>query len=177
MHEALLDNTSFSNCDLSHVVGLNSWRHEGPSWLDITTLLQSHRALSDAFLRRVGLPEELIAHLPSLLAEPVQFYSCFISYSSADSNFAGRLYEDLQARGIRCWYAPDRMSIGDRIRDTIKQSIRLHDKVIVVLSENSIQSNWVEDEVETALEKELETNRLLQSFAVVGEWGGVMLRA
>jgi uncharacterized protein YjbI with pentapeptide repeats len=161
LREAVLDNTLFGGCDLSHVVGLDSCWHEGPSWLDIATLLRSRRALSYAFLRQTGVPEVVITYLPSLLAEPVQFYSCFISYSSADGRFADRLHDDLQKRGVRCWYAPDRMSIGDRIRDTLDESIRLHDKVVVVLSKDSVESHWVEEEVETALEKERESNRRL----------------
>ncbi len=34
------------------------------------------------------------------------------------------------------------------------QSIRLHDKLLLVLSENSVGSRWVEQEVETALAEE-----------------------
>ncbi len=46
------------------------------------------------------------------------------------------------------------MKIGDRIRDTIDRVIRVRDKLLVVFSENSIASQWVEDEVEAALEEE-----------------------
>ena len=46
------------------------------------------------------------------------------------------------------------MKIGDKIRDRIDQSIRVHDKLLLVLSENSINSEWVEDEVESAYEQE-----------------------
>jgi hypothetical protein len=46
------------------------------------------------------------------------------------------------------------MKIGDKIRPTIDQSIRVHDKLLVILSENSMQSDWVEDEVEAAIEEE-----------------------
>jgi hypothetical protein len=42
------------------------------------------------FLRGVGLPEPLIDYLPSLLHQPIQFYSCFVSYSSKDQTFAER---------------------------------------------------------------------------------------
>jgi hypothetical protein len=48
------------------------------------------------------------------------------------------------------------MRIGDRIRARIDEVIRIHDKVLLILSENSIASNWVEKEVETALEREAE---------------------
>ena len=154
MHDVHVERTSFIDCDLSGVSGSESWFHAGPSYLDLSTLLRSYRALSEAFLRRIGIPEVVLTYLPSLLAEPIQFYSCFISHSSADSHFADRLYADLQANGVRCWYAPKSMKIGDRLRDTIEQSIRIYDKLIVILSRDSVNSDWVEAEVENALERE-----------------------
>ena len=75
----------------------------------------------------------------------IQFHSCFISYSSKDKHFAQRLYVDLQAKGVRCWFAPEDMKIGDEIRVRIDESIRLHDKLLIILSENSVNSTWVED--------------------------------
>jgi hypothetical protein len=56
----------------------------------------------------------LINYLPSLLNQPIQFYSCFISYSSKDQKFADRLHADLQNKGVRCWFAPHDMAIGAR---------------------------------------------------------------
>jgi hypothetical protein len=55
---------------------------------------------------------------------------------------------------VRCWFAPEDLKIGDKFRSRIEDSIRLYDKLLVVLSENSIASSWVEEEVEAALEKE-----------------------
>jgi hypothetical protein len=46
------------------------------------------------------------------------------------------------------------MRIGDRIRPRIDEAIRVHDKLLLVLSENSMKSAWVEKEVETAFERE-----------------------
>lgn len=91
----------------------------------------------------------------SLTAKAIEFYSCFISYSSKDEEFAKRLYNDLQDKGVRCWFAPEDLKIGDRFRVRIDESIRLHDKLLLVLSENSVSSEWVGDEVEAALEKEV----------------------
>lgn len=106
------------------------------------------------FLRGCGLPDNFIEYLPSLLNQPIQFYSCFISYSSKDDDFAERLHADLQNKGVRCWFAPHDMRIGDRIRDVIDAQIRVREKLLVVLSAASIASEWVEDEVEQALEEE-----------------------
>ena len=55
---------------------------------------------------------------------------------------------------MRCWFAPEDLKIGDKFRTRIDESIRIYDKLMVILSENSIRSPWVEDEVEAALEKE-----------------------
>ncbi len=89
------------------------------------------------------------------------YYSCFISYSKNDREFTQKLHDDLQENGVRCWFAPEDMKIGDRIRPRIDQEIRLRDKLLVILSENSIASEWVGDEVEAALEGENTRDRTI----------------
>ena len=111
------------------------------------------------FLRGIGLPDTFIDYLPSLLGEPLQFYSCFISYSSKDQKFAERLHADLQNKGVRCWFAPEDLKIGARTRPAIDEAIRIRDKLLLILSEKSIQSDWVEKEVETAFEEESRRKR------------------
>lgn len=46
------------------------------------------------------------------------------------------------------------MPIGAKIRDTIDEAIRGTGKMLLVLSANSMASNWVEKEFETAFEEE-----------------------
>jgi hypothetical protein len=48
------------------------------------------------------------------------------------------------------------MKIGDKIWPRVEESIHLYDKLLLVLSEHSIASNWVAYEVERALNKEPE---------------------
>ena len=143
----------FVDTNLAGAAGLEEREHCGPSCLDHRTLQRSG-PLPLAFLRGVGLPDNLIEYLPSLLNQPIQFYSCFISYSSKDEEFAERLHADLQNKGVRCWFAPHDMPIGAKILDTIDEAIRLRDKVLLVLSEGAIASDWVEDEVTKALDEE-----------------------
>jgi hypothetical protein len=97
----------------------------------------------------------------SLIANPIDFYSCFISYSSEDQEFAERLHADLQAKGVRCWFAPEDLKIGDKFQERIEESVRWYDKLLLVLSDNSIKSPWVEDEVQAALEKERTNSKLV----------------
>jgi TIR domain/Pentapeptide repeats (8 copies) len=149
---SLMD-TVFADTNLTAVRGLETCNHHGPSTLDHRTLAKSG-PLPLAFLRGCGLPDALIDYLPSLLNEPFQFYSCFISYASKDHTFAERLYADLQSKGVRCWFAPEDMKIGDPLRSRIDETIRVHDKLLLVLSKSSVTSQWVHQEVETALSRE-----------------------
>jgi TIR domain/Pentapeptide repeats (8 copies) len=153
LSRAVLSMTVFGGSTLSEVKGLDYCRHLGPSIVDFQTLKNSG-ALPLAFLRGVGLPDSVIDYLPSLLNEAIQHYSCFISYSSKDQTFAERLHADLQNKGVRCWFAPHDMPIGAKIIDAIDEGIRLRDKVLLILSEGAITSDWVEGEVTRALDEE-----------------------
>jgi uncharacterized protein YjbI with pentapeptide repeats len=147
--------------DLSEVKGLEMVRHYVPSVISIDTIYKSQGNIPEGFLRGCGVPEDFITYMRSLVAHPIQFYSCFISYSSKDQDFADRLHADLQNKGVRCWFAPEDLKIGDRIRDRIDESIRLRDKLLLILSEHSIESGWVEHEVESALEEERQSGRTI----------------
>ncbi|MEL6399558.1 MAG: toll/interleukin-1 receptor domain-containing protein [Cyanobacteria bacterium J06626_4] len=160
LSSAILGETVFADVDLSQVKELPACRHNGPSTLDHRTLSRSGQ-LPESFLRGVGLPDTFIDYIPSLFNQPLQFYSCFISYSHQDEAFAKRLHADLQDKGVRCWYAPEDLPIGEKIRVGIDQAIRKHDKLLLILSEHSVNSQWVESEVESALEKERESNKLV----------------
>jgi hypothetical protein len=93
---------------------------------------------------------------------PIDYYSVFISYSNKDAALAERLYADLQAQGVRCWYAPHGMQIGEPILSGIDWGIRLHDKLLLIVSESSVESGWVEQEVYLALARErIERRRVL----------------
>jgi uncharacterized protein YjbI with pentapeptide repeats len=154
-------NTGFADLELSEVIGLESVEHLGPSCLGIGTLIRSNGKIPEVFLKGCGVPDLLIQSFPLLIASmsPSQFYLCFISYNSTDRPLAERLYADLQSKGVRCWCAPEGLKIEEGIRVGIDRSIRVHDKLLLILSENSIHSHWVEKEVETTMVQELRLNR------------------
>jgi len=154
--------TTFADNDLSVAKGLDAVRHRGPSTVGIDTIYRSKGSIPDAFLRGAGVPDQFIKYMKSIVeAGPIEFYSCFISYSSKDQDFAERLHADLQSKGVGCWFAPEDLKISDKFRSRIDISIRIHDKLLVVLSEDSIRSAWVEKEVETAFEKERQQNKIV----------------
>lgn len=157
---AQLSETVFADVDLSETKGLEALQHRGPSVVDQRTLeLSSDLPL--AFLRGVGCPDWLIQSYRGYGKgiKSLQFYSCFISHSSKDDDFAVRLHADLQNSGVRCWFAPEDLKTGDVLEDTITGAIRLHEKLVIVLSVHSVGSAWVKREVQTAQARERKEGR------------------
>jgi hypothetical protein len=108
------------------------------------------------------VPEPFIVQMKALVGamSPIQFYSCFISYSHADKPFARALHDTLQGRGIRCWLDEKQFLPGDDLYEHIDRDIRLWDKLLLCCSEHSLKpASWVDKEIITALEKEDELTR------------------
>jgi len=159
--DSIMAQTGFGDVDLRYAQGLDAVQHVGPSTIGIDTIYASKGNISERFLRGAGVPENLITFMRSLTGQAFDFYSCFISYSSKDHQFAERLHSDLQSKGVRCWFAPEDLIIGAKLRPSFDEAIRLHDKLMVLLSEESVKSSWVEKEVETAFEHERQQDRIV----------------
>lgn len=100
--KACLGSTVFGDNDLSTVKGLETVEHVGPSPIGLSTIYRSKGKIPETFLRGAGVPEDFITYMKSLVGKAIDFYSCFISYSSQDADFAQRLYADLQVKNVRC---------------------------------------------------------------------------
>ncbi|AOS84965.1 hypothetical protein BIU88_02000 [Chlorobaculum limnaeum] len=173
---AKVGRTIFSDVDLSCIFGLETLRHYGPSTVGIDTLFASNGKIPEVFLRGCGVPDLFIEYVHSLTAKAFDYYSCFISHSTADKDFADRLHADLQAKGVRCWYAPEDMKAGEHVDTQIDLGIKTHEKLLLVLSESSINSNWVKREITKAFKREeAEGKRVLfpislVDFSKIEEW-------
>jgi hypothetical protein len=75
----------------------------------------------------------------------------FISYSRKDLNFVQGFAQTLMSNSVDVWWDLSSMQGGDDWTDAIPQAIESCDMVIVVLSPNSIQSDWVQKEYTYAL--------------------------
>jgi hypothetical protein len=154
VNAARASGTKFADVDLSAVNGLENVVHGGPSTVGIDTVCKSGGKIPVAFLRGCGVTDELIAYIGSMVGRAIEFDSCFISCSTRDREFAERLHADLQAKGVRCWIAPHVDRDFPRIQDEIDEAIRLHDRMLLILSEHSMNSYWVKPEIANARQRE-----------------------
>lgn len=174
--EVKMAGTIFADSDLSSVIGLEDVIHLGPSTIGIDTLFKSHGRIPEVFLRGAGIPDDFITFLPSLVGHAIEFYSSFISHSHHDEEFTRRLYSRMRDEDLRVWYAPEDMRGGKKVHEEIFRAIQIHDKLLLVLSEHSIKSDWVMTEIRRARKVEREEDRRklfpirLVDFETIQNW-------
>lgn len=174
--KTMLGLTIFSNSDISTIIGIEDVIHESPSTVGTDTLQRSKGKIPVVFLRGCGLSDWEIEssklYHPNLTNEEVsriqykiydlratraiQVSPLFISYSHNDGVFVDKLEGYLNNKGIRFWRDIHDMKSG-RMEKQIDRAMRLNPTVLLILSDHSQQSDWVEHEVRTAraLEKEM----------------------
>lgn len=160
---ARFHSTLIVDTNLSETKGLEYAKHFGPSSIGIDTLYRSGGKIPEIFLRGAGVPDVFIKYASSLTGGPFEFYSCFISYSSVDEEFATRLHNDFQGKGIRCWKWDHDARTGRSLWGEIDGAIKVHNKLVLIASESSLKSPAVNREIERALVQEDE--RLKQKGA------------
>lgn len=85
----------------------------------------------------------------------------FVSHATADDLIARRLAMGLQAVGYRSWYAEWELKGGDSIVRKIQDALSESDVLIVVLSQKSVTSQWVQREMDSMLMQQLSGARIL----------------
>jgi nucleotide-binding universal stress UspA family protein len=70
----------------------------------------------------------------------------FISYAHEDQTYARKLAADLENHGLGVWI-DDRIDFGDRWWQTVVQAVRASAAVIVVMTPEAEESEWVEREI------------------------------
>jgi uncharacterized protein YjbI with pentapeptide repeats len=173
LYAARVNNTHLVGTDLSNVtmgqtylthsvtlhqaLGLDTIQHRGPSYLDNLTLRACVAHLPDVFLKGVGYTNYEIETLRALYTDAIQYYSCFLSHAAEDGEFANRLRRDLIDNDVSCWHYRYDMRGGDLWRDQINKAIKIHDKLVLICSAQSLPNINVVEEVIAAIETEKRT--------------------
>jgi hypothetical protein len=76
----------------------------------------------------------------------IQMASVFISHSSVDKPFARKLITSLEKEGHTCWIDEKEIKVGERIVGKIQEGLESSEYLALLLSKQSVQSKWVEEE-------------------------------
>ena len=83
----------------------------------------------------------------------------FISHSSHDKPFVRKLAGALLGEGLPVWLDSWELNLGDSLAERLDQGIGSSSLLIVVVSQKSVASGWVERELRLALEREQKIGR------------------
>lgn len=191
LHDARMVSTMLTDIDLQKVSGLENLLHLGPSRISTDTLTRSQGQIPPDFLQGCGLslwevemaklydPDLTTNDISNIVTEgvfaaradgPIYIGGVFISYSHADAGLSDKLYQHLQEAGTSVWQDRHDMLAGDMNRQVLRE-LRRRDVVILILSEASVNSDWVEHELKEARKKEKEEGRdVLCPIAVDDTW-------
>ena len=86
--------------------------------------------------------------------------SIFLSHNRSDKYFARELGKRLKSHGIRVWIDEAEIRIGDSLIEKISSAIKECTYLGVILSPNSVSSEWVRREVNIALTEEIQGKRV-----------------
>ena len=188
--DAVLYWTQFADTDLSCAINLEAVVHRAPSSVDSHTLVHSAGKIPAQFLQGCGLrPWEILQaklYNPDLTpaqvndlqykifdartSGPIIIGGVFISYSHTDSAFVDKVRSKLLEKGVSVWL--DRHdSVAGPLQKQIDLAIGANNAVLLVLSEDSVESDWVEHEMKAArrIEK-AEERELLCPVALDEAW-------
>jgi hypothetical protein len=85
----------------------------------------------------------------------------FISHNSKDKPFVRRLAQSLNNHNISCWIDEAEIRLGDSLVSKISSAIEDIDLIVAVISNNSVYSKWVRQELDWAMTKEIKGNRIV----------------
>jgi len=174
--------------DLSEVRGLDNVVHGMPSHISTDTLERSEGRIPDVFLRGCGLsPWEILSaklYDPDLTPPQIEeilrtifelrtkgpFGRVFISFCHVDVKFVDKIDTRLRDQAVQT-YRYDHDAVAGPLERQVFDAIRINDVVLLVLSEASVNSDWVEAELERARKKEKDTGRdVLCPVALDDSW-------
>lgn len=84
-----------------------------------------------------------------------QIGKVFVSHSSVDKPFVDRLVADLAGRGVPVWYDRLDLKVGESIPGAIGAGLSEAKYFAIILSAASVRSKWVQEELNSAVMKQV----------------------
>jgi hypothetical protein len=93
----------------------------------------------------------------------------FISYSRQDADFVKQLAENLVRERHNVWLDRWELNVGDSLLDKIQGALTDSSAILVILSKNSVSSEWCRKELNSGLMRELAEKKVLVLPCVIDD--------
>ncbi len=93
----------------------------------------------------------------------------FISYSQKDKNFVENLAFNLVQKKHHIWMDKWELKVGDSLIDKIQNILTESSAVLIILSKNSLESQWCKKELNSTLSREIEEKKSLLIPCVIDD--------
>lgn len=142
--DAVLEMSTFGDCDLGQALGLETVRHRGPSFIGVDTLARSGGRIPEGFLRLAGVAEEYVAAQRELARGGGAVARTLLVNSVQDGEFTARLEADLRRAGLACWSlaVDDETVFGEDAQESLLGRFVYYDRLLLVCSESSLGSPY-----------------------------------
>jgi hypothetical protein len=88
-------------------------------------------------------------------------FQVFLSYSNKDRSWAEKIGSALKKNGLDVWDAQDELSFGDNFASRISEALEESDAMVVLISPESMRSEWVRREIAYAVGEKSYNGRLV----------------
>lgn len=86
-------------------------------------------------------------------------YDSFLSYAGEDKEFASEIVGALKSKGIKIWYAPIDLCVGEKLLDSIEKGISQSNSGIMLISSAYLNKGWTNYEMDTLIRQNIEGNK------------------
>ena len=87
--------------------------------------------------------------------------SLFLCHASVDKPFVEKLANDLKGAGVNVWFDQWNIRVGESITWKIDEGIRENEYLSIVMSPESVNSEWVKTELGAAWNKQMATRKIV----------------
>ncbi|QNA85461.1 toll/interleukin-1 receptor domain-containing protein [Sphingomonas sp. So64.6b] len=136
--------------------------HQAESWLneDLEPLGDPFADLEEALppspqRRVVASQEDDPIHLTPLQEGPPE-HCVFLSHNRSDKPMAREIGRFLRHHGVEVWFDEWDIYGGDSVIDKLEAGIKMSDFFLLLVSPASMKSNWVRQEIRSALNRQIE---------------------
>ncbi|WP_311065542.1 toll/interleukin-1 receptor domain-containing protein [Halomonas sp. DWK9] len=86
-------------------------------------------------------------------------HDAFLSYAGEDKVFASDLVEELAKKGLRVWFAPIDLKVGQRLLDSIESGMNSSAHGILLISRSYLTKGWPNYEMDTLIRQSIEKDK------------------